>query len=239
MQLIILAAGRGSRLPKKFRDNPKCLTKINGKTILEHNLNFYLKFKKRIIVTGYKNWQIKKFAKEFNFKIINNKKYRSTNMVYSLFLTKKFINDSVVICYGDIIFDKNIFKIFNKFENLIPLYLNWLSLWKKRMGLKYIKNDAEDVVVKNKKLIKIGTKIKKYPKSQFMGIVKISKNSYFRLLNFFTKNCDNKIDMTSFLNKSIDNKMLKLNVKEVKNFWFEIDTHKDVKTTSKLLKNIS
>ena len=41
MQLIILAAGRGFRLPEKFRNKPKCLAVINEKTILEHNLNFF------------------------------------------------------------------------------------------------------------------------------------------------------------------------------------------------------
>ena len=149
MQLIILAAGRGFRLPEKFRNKPKCLAIINEKTILEHNLNFFLKFKKRYIVTGYKNNKISKFAKINNFKTIKNKKYMSTNMVYSLFLTKNFINDDVLVCYGDIIFNQHIYKKLKKNFNQIPLNLNWLSLWKKRMSLKEIKKDAEDVIVKN------------------------------------------------------------------------------------------
>ena len=31
MQLILLAAGKGSRLPKKYRDKPKCQIKIKKK----------------------------------------------------------------------------------------------------------------------------------------------------------------------------------------------------------------
>jgi len=54
MQLILLSAGRGSRLPKKYRSKPKCLAVVNNKTILENNLNFYNKFKDKIIVGGYK-----------------------------------------------------------------------------------------------------------------------------------------------------------------------------------------
>ena len=109
MQLVILAAGRGSWLPKKFREGPKCLTKINGKTLLEHNLQFYLKFKDRIIVTGYKSNQITNFAKKYNFRIIKNKKYRLTNMVYSLFLTRKQIKENVVD------------KIVLKFESILKI----------------------------------------------------------------------------------------------------------------------
>ena len=47
MQLILLSAGRGSRLPKKFRDKPKSMAIVNKKTILENNLEFYNKFKKK------------------------------------------------------------------------------------------------------------------------------------------------------------------------------------------------
>lgn len=236
MQLVILAAGRGSRLPKKFREGPKCLTKINGKTLLEHNLQFYLKFKDRIIITGYKTNQITNFAKKYEFKIIKNKKYRSTNMVYSLFLAKNQIKKNIVICYGDIIFDKNIFNVLKRYSNMIPLYLKWFKLWGMRMGYKNIKSDAEDVVVKNNEVIKIGTKIKSYPKSQFMGIIKLSKKSYLKLDKFFRFLKDNKTDMTSFLNKAVNQKIVKLNAKEVKNFWFEVDNHKDIKITSKLLR---
>lgn len=238
MQLIILAAGRGYRLPEKFRNKPKCLALINGKTILEHNLNFFKKFKKRYIITGYKNNKISKFAKTNNFKAIKNKKYISTNMVYSLFLTKNFINDDVLICYGDIIFNENINKKLKKNFNQIPLNLNWLSLWKKRMSLKKIKKDAEDVVVKNKKIIRIGTKIKKYPLGQFMGIIKIKKKSFFKLSKYFNENCDPKMDMTTFINETIKNKITNFYSENYRSFWFEIDTKKDIEETSKLLKNL-
>ena len=73
---------------------------------------------------------------------------------------KNFINDDVLVCYGDIIFNQHIYKKLKKIL-IKSLNLNWLSLWKKRMSLKEIKKDAEDVIVKNKRIIRIGTKIKK------------------------------------------------------------------------------
>lgn len=236
MQLIVLAAGKGSRLPNKFRNKPKCMTEINGKSILEHNKSFFLKFNKRIIITGYKSKLINDYAKKNKFKIIKNKHYSSTNMVYSLFLAKKFVNDDVLVCYGDIIFDSKIFNVLNKFNNLVPLNMNWLSLWKKRMNTNLIKKDAENVKIKNKQLIEIGTKFKKFPDCQFMGLIKISKNNFFVLENFFKSFCNKKIDMTNFLNFVIKNKICKFYVQKVKNFWFEIDTHNDIKITSKILR---
>ena len=59
MQLIYLAAGRGSRLPKNSRNYPKCLTKINGISIFKRQADFFKKFQSKIIITGYKSASLK------------------------------------------------------------------------------------------------------------------------------------------------------------------------------------
>ncbi len=228
MQLILLAAGRGSRLPKNYRILPKCMALINKKTILDHNLDFYKKFKNKILITGYKGKKIHKFAKQNNFKIVHNNKYKNTNMVYSLFLSSKFVTQDVIICYGDIIFDSNLYKSLKKRTNLIPLNKNWLKLWKKRMSKKNILNDAENLEVKNGYLKSIGTKIKKFPTYQYMGIVKLMKKDFFKARNFFNNFNDKKIDMTSFLNLCINNNGLKIKKINYSSFWHEIDNAKDI-----------
>ena len=54
MELIYLAAGRGSRLKKKTSRIPKCLVKVNNKPIIDYNLSFFLNFKKVNLILGYK-----------------------------------------------------------------------------------------------------------------------------------------------------------------------------------------
>ena len=234
MQLILLSAGRGSRLSKKLRTKPKSLAKIKNKSILEHNLNFYKKFKKKYIITGYKKNLLINFAKKNNFKVIHNNKFKSTNMVYSMFLASKFINQDVVVCYGDIIFDPKVFELFKEKKNIMPLNVNWLSIWKKRMSKNKIRNDAENVVLKNSYLHSIGGKIKKkYPKYQYMGIFKLKKNTFFLLEKFFKKKRKEKIDMTSFLDMSIKEKKIKFKIYKFKSYWFEIDNDKDLNVASK------
>lgn len=88
MQLIVLSAGKGSRLPKKFRKKPKCLVEIESKPLLLHNYNFFKNFKNKAIITGYKHKYLETIAKKIGFKRIRNKKFSTTNMVYSLFLSK-------------------------------------------------------------------------------------------------------------------------------------------------------
>jgi len=237
MQLILLSAGRGSRLSQNLRKKPKSLATINGKSILEHNTDFFNKFKKKYIITGYKGNLIKKFAKKNNFKIIHNVKYKSTNMVYSSFLATKFIKEDVVICYGDIIFDSSIYNILKEKKNIIHLNKNWLSVWKKRMNRKKIMKDAENVVTKKNILLTIGGKIKsKLPKYQYMGLFKLKKNDFLKLSIYFKKIQNKKIDMTSFLDKSIKKNKVKFYIKPYYKIWFEIDSYKDLVVASKELK---
>ncbi len=234
MQLIILAAGRGSRLPKKFRKRPKCLTLINKKSIIDHNLNFYKKFKSKWIVTGYKNYHLKNFCEKNNFSEIFNDKYKSTNMVHSLFLTSKFIKKDVIICYGDVVFDPKIYKLLKYKSNLIPVNINWFKNWKKRMTLKNIWKDAENIVIEKNYLKSIGGPIKeKIPRYQYMGIFKITKKRFNILHSLYKKINNKKIDMTSFLNLAVSEKKLKLKTIKYKSYWYEIDTSNDLKVAEK------
>ena len=229
MQLIILSAGKGSRLPSKFRNKPKCLVELNSKPLLLYNKKFFENFKKKIIVCGYKQKYLNKISQENKFTKIINKKFSSTNMVYSLFQTKKLIKEDVIIIYGDIIFDHKIYKILEQKEDILPINVNWLINWKKRMPFKKILKDAENLITKKSKLVEIGTKLnrKKLPKYQFMGIIKLKKSTFNKCYKFFKKINNNKIDMTSFLNLCIKKKILTLSVKKYKSYWYEIDSNKD------------
>ena len=234
MQLVLLAAGKGSRLPKKYRNSPKCMVKINNKTILDHNKYFYNKFKHKTIISGFKNYKLKKFIKENNFNNIVNEKYKTTNMVYSLFKLKNIKSNQIVVCYADIRFDRNIFNYLKNNKSLIILKKNWINVWRGRMKYKKILNDAEDVLVKKKKLISIGQKIKKkLPKFQYMGIIKLKYKDFINLKKYFRKIDCTKIDFTSFLNMALKNKIISLNTVITNKFWFEIDTKQDIDFASK------
>ena len=87
-QLVIMCGGRGKRLKKNI---PKALIKINNKTILEHQLILAKKhkFKKIILLTGYKSNEIKNFLitkKLFrNITILRDKKKVRQRKCYSKF----------------------------------------------------------------------------------------------------------------------------------------------------------
>jgi choline kinase len=230
MHLIILASGRGSRL-KKINQNPKCLNQINKKKIIEIILKNHYFFSKIIVCIGYKGYLIKKFLK--------NLKYKKTNMVESLFLCKKYFNENIIVSYADIIYDKSILKnmVKKKYSHL-PLNENWKKIWKLRMNNNKILKDAENVITRNKKIIKIGLKIKKQmPKYQFMGLARFQMVDIKNLLKFYDNINNKKIDFTNFLNLAIQNKEINLKYFTTKKFWFEFDTPQDIIAINKALKN--
>lgn len=233
MILVYLAAGRGSRLPSKYRNSPKCLVKIKKKTIIERNKEFFKKFKKKIIITGFKSQRINKIANDLNFEIIVNRKFSKTNMVYSMFLAKKKIKDDVVVCYGDILFNYEVFYLLKEKKNIIPVNTRWFNYWKKRMSKNKILIDAENLILKNNIITHIGGKIhNKLPKYQYMGIIKFKKKTFHELSVFFKK-INVKTDMTNFLNTVILRKKIKFYGKKYKGFWHEIDTNNDILVSKK------
>ena len=234
MKLIILAAGKGSRIFKDINKN-KCLVKINNQTILEKIINDAIScgIKNIEVVLGYRsNFVIKKIKKYKEVSFVINKKYNSTDMVYSSMLALKKTNTDAIICYSDIIFHKLIFKklIGSKYKDItIPYITNWKNVWKKRN--KNIFEDAETFKIKRNKLIEIGNKITtqnlKSVKGQFMGIVYLPKEKIGKIINEYKK-VSNKIQYTSFINSLIK---MKIPIKIIKhnNYWYEFDDIDDLK----------
>ena len=179
MILIILASGTGNRLKSKTKRIPKCLVKVNNKPIIEYMNKFINCFSKVFIVVGYKADNLKKFLKGKKIKFVHNNNYNSTNMVHSIFCASKYINEDVVISYSDIIFDHSIFKLFKKKKTLMPIKKDWIKVWKKRMGNKNIKNDAENLVIKGNRLVTIGEKIGYTIKDRNKNAERLSKLSKF------------------------------------------------------------
>lgn len=107
---LLLAAGKGNRLLPCTKNIPKCLVPVNGKPILERlldNLKRY-GFKKLIIITGYKNNLIVDFQGlariEMKVEFVYNPIFGSTNNIYSLWLSRKIVNEPFVLFECDLVF---------------------------------------------------------------------------------------------------------------------------------------
>lgn len=98
---IILAAGRGSRMGRLTDDRPKCMMKINNKTVIQRTIEVlkYKNINNIIVITGYKSSVLRKHLDNIDkgIKIIKNPIWNETNSIFSMFLALKYLKNSIVI----------------------------------------------------------------------------------------------------------------------------------------------
>ena len=127
MKALILAAGVGSRLQDKTKDLPKCLVPVNGKPMLEHQLNALAQngITDVVMVLGHKAEKIREFTTnltKFNFTFLENPDYGTTNSSYSWWLARDEIqNEQYLQFHSDIVFDPRLLTklIENPHENVL------------------------------------------------------------------------------------------------------------------------
>lgn len=238
MILVILASGKSGRLGSLTKNKPKCLIKIyKNKTLIDYISENFKFFNTIIVATGHKSDLLKKKLNYNNIKFVHNKNYLKTNMVESLMLAKdKIKNNDIIVSYADIFFDPKILKlIIKKKNNVLPLNKGWFKSWKKRYkSLDAIRKDAENIVVSKKKIKSLGGRILKIlPKLQYMGILKITNNTFLKMHKFYKELNNKKISMTEFINLVIQRKLGSFNYISTNKFWYEVDNSRDLKILKK------
>lgn len=111
---LLLAAGIGSRLYPLTATEPKCLTMVNGITILERMISGLKKhgFKRLVIVTGYLENHIRDYlgdqAGDIKIEYIFSPLYNQTNNIYSLWMARKVVNEPFLLLESDLVFDETL-----------------------------------------------------------------------------------------------------------------------------------
>lgn len=239
MNSIILAAGRGSRIPEISNNKPKCLININGSSILSRQVKFLknLKIKNIRIIRGYKKNYIK--FKSVNY--VENKNFKKSEQLSSLFCAEKFLKGNIIILFSDIIYEEKILKKILKFKNG-DIILGVDRNWKKRYRFRYDHpvEQADKVSISNKNQINmIGKKLNlKKTKAEFLGILKLSNNGckiFKKCFKLIPKQQVKKMQVHNFLNFLIK-KNFKINACSVNGKYMEIDTYNDFKLAKKMFK---
>lgn len=105
MQALILAAGRGSRLGAKGASTPKCLLEVDRQPLVEHQLKALAEagIAPVAMVVGYCADEIKEEVK-IRAEYIHNERWKSTNSLYSFWLARDWVKDSVFVLNSDTLF---------------------------------------------------------------------------------------------------------------------------------------
>ncbi len=248
MKAIILAAGFGSRLMPLTENIPKCMVRYKGKRLIDYELEAlkHAGVKEVGIVGGYLFEVLKKYvdSKYNDIKFYQNINYDKTNMLYTLFCAREFMEscirdkEDIVISYADIVyFSDSVSKLINcNFDLGIIIDKRWQELWQKRFDDPL--SDAETLKLNNNNIIELGKKAKNYTdiQGQYIGLFRISHGFLSEVLKFYDGLDRNRIYdskdfnnmyMTSFLQSLID-KFHNAFAVEIFGNWCEIDFKSDL-----------
>jgi choline kinase len=259
MKVIILAAGQGTRLRPLTDDRPKCMVWVNGRSIIEIQLDTMHKCGITdgdiTIVTGYRSDVLINKFKDTPISFIVNKEYETTNMVCSLMCAGSLMEseDDIIISYGDIIYNETVFnKILGaKDEMSVIVDDGWYEYWSERCENPL--DDAETLMFdKDSYLTEIGQKTTELSKvqSQYIGLMRFKGQGLEAVLNLAKeakRRSDNgeplwrtdrnysKMYMTDLLQGLIDEGN-KLRAVHIQRGWFEIDNCDDLKVVESKIK---
>lgn len=236
MQSIILAAGLGSRLGELTKECTKCMVKINGITLIERMLRQLDRYgmDRIIIVTGYKGDILKDYVQNFRINtpvvFVDNSDYRHTNNIYSLWLTREFLEemDSLVL-ESDMIFEDRVIEKMLAVDNGCGTFVARPRPW---MDGSIVKLDKDNNIV----YFVDDEEVKRIDPSYYHKIVSIYKfkkryvsEKYMTYLNeYVKKNKDN--NLYESLLKVIDLDVEKKIPAEIldEEQWYEINDIQDM-----------
>ena len=189
MKAVIIAAGVGSRLGKLTKEIPKPLINVNGKSIIERQIDSFRKcgINEIIVITGYKNHKFDLEDVEYVF----NPDYAEVEQAFSLLTARKKIDDDVIISFGDIIFEDKILKQVLNIKNdvVIGVDHDWKKSYEKRMDNSPTMSDF--IAIKDGKIIKLFRKSTEFDEgsiiAEFSGLFKLSFYAVKKIIQTYEK----------------------------------------------------
>tara|TARA_B110000014_G_scaffold202911_1_gene152885 strand:+ start:672 stop:1421 length:750 start_codon:yes stop_codon:yes gene_type:complete len=247
MKAVFIAAGQGSRLGSLTNDLPKPLVDVNGKSIIERQID--LLHKKNIndivIVTGYKK---EKFTFK-NIEYVFNPNFLIDEQAGSLMSARQKFSDDVLVMFGDILFDEQILEQVLNANGQISIAIDkdWEKSYQERNDNPIDK--ADKVLLKNNKIIKISAEQIRAEQNvdtgELLGIMKLSSEGSKILIEHYEKLENNHTgkfhDAESFQKaKFVDilqeliSTGISINPIIITGNWCEIDTPDDLARAKKI-----
>lgn len=238
MKAIILAAGAGTRLLPMTDNKPKTLIDVNGKPILQYIIQSLINndVTDIILCVGYMNTCITEYCNaafpDLDITYVYNENYKSTNNLYTLYLTREYMNETFLLMNADIILEPEIIK------KLLNVDCSAFCIDKGVFNLESMKvtTDEEGYINAISKEIPkkeaYGTSIDVYKFMEDTG--RVLKSA---LINAIEK--DNRCNDWSetLFNNLLEDGIVRVRPLNINGLmWYEIDNHEDLKHAESLFR---
>lgn len=236
---IILAASRGKQLGNITKDIPKAMLKAGKMTILGriiHQLREY-KINDITIVAGYKKETI-------NFPdlpIVTNKDHETTGQLVSLSKTIKFLKNTTLLIFGDIVFKKFILQLVLDDPADIVIVVDSKINLENKCKSDFVKSTTkddqsvfrDDIYLKS---IEFSKPLKCYD-GEWIGIIKLSEKATEVAKKFIESNKNNpefeKLDIRDLINYYV-NDGFKVKIQYIIGNWIDVNRISDLTLANEL-----
>jgi choline kinase len=243
MRAIILAAGRGSRLHPYTENCPKCLTELDGMTLIERQLQTLgnAGIHDIVIATGYRAEMLALPGT----RQVHNAEWETTNMVESLFCAEAEFGDDLIVSYADILFEPRVLKnlLDSPHDISVAVDRQWRAYWEYRFADPL--SDAESLRLDDQgRITDIGNDIDDIgdAQAQYMGLMRFKGGGVEGLKK--TRAGLGRIERSWMQTRTIDNAYMTdllmemiltgiaVHAAPVDGGWLEIDTVEDYEKTA-------
>lgn len=169
--VIVLAAGRGTRLRPWTDDRPKCMVPLHGRPLLEWQLDAIRAAGARriVVVRGYRAESIA----AADIETVDNPRFAETNMVASLDCARAAFGAGFVLAYSDIVYRPELLRAVLACDAPVACAVDeeWLPYWRARFEDPL--SDAETLRVRDDHVVEIGGRARTVEEieGQFVGLV--------------------------------------------------------------------
>ncbi|MGE3341970.1 MAG: NTP transferase domain-containing protein [Vicinamibacterales bacterium] len=233
MKGLILAAGRGARMRHLSAEQPKCLTEVDGRALLDWQILALTNagVEQIGIVTGYRRALLTtRGLHEFH-----NERWAETNMVSSLACADAWLREGpCIVSYSDIFYRAEPVQALMRSDAQLAVTYDpdWQHLWAARF-----ENPLDDAETFRRgpdgTLLEIGRRPTSFEEveGQYMGLLRFMPNGWAevdRLRATLTKDARDRAHMTGMLQLVIEAQRVPVHTIAVNGPWGEIDTAEDL-----------
>ena len=185
-KVILIGAGRGSRLMPLTTSQPKSFTSISGKRILDWTLEAFSSngLHDFVFVSGYLKRVIEHEYPNFVFS--ENKDWENNNILFSLLSARNHLEKGFYSSYTDTLYQVNAITSLKESPYDITLVMD--TEWRERYKFRsqHPESDGEKMVTNGNRVVRISRDIDPESASgEFTGVLKMSQKGAQQFLEFF------------------------------------------------------